>query len=119
MPTKSTLPYWCIVIILQILLIAWYQGLLDVRMIKPPTPPAPSDFYLTKAQVPLVRSAISIIQKDIEDGYLTDIDLTLKGFASLLPSDCREMVLKELGTPEMEAMRDMLEVLDGKVADFQ
>ena len=74
---------------------------------------------MTQQEAKLVRSAIELVRDDVIGGALTSTTLTLQALSSLLPSRVRDAVLKELGTPSMDFMRDALDILEGKLPHFE
>ena len=77
--------------------------------------PTPSILEMTQREADLVRGAIELVREDVVESRLTTTALTLDALSSLLPSGVRDAVLKELGTPNMDFMRDALDILDGKL----
>ena len=120
--TKDGKPFWiwlwAAIFVLQVLFIAYSLGLLtfDKPVIPVPSPsPAPSGLLMTQQEAQLVRNAIELVRDDVVEGRLTSTALTLQALSSLLPSRVRDAVLKELGTPSMDFMRDALDILEGKL----
>jgi len=70
---------------------------------------------MTQQEAKLVRSAIELVRDDVVGGTLTSTALTLQALSSMLPTSVRDAVLKELGTPDMNYMRDALDILEGKL----
>jgi hypothetical protein len=101
--------------ILQVLFIAWYQGLLSRDTVRP-TPP-PTDLVMTSVEAMLTRQAIELIREEVVSGTLQTTDLTLRALYAELPRSVRERVLTVLGEPDMDYMRDALDVLDGKIIE--
>jgi len=109
--------FWAAIFVLQVLFIAYSLGLFtsDKPVIPVPPSPAPSGLLMTQQEAKLVRSAIELVRDDVIGGALTSTALTLQALSSLLPSSVRDAVLKELGTPRMDFMRDALDILEGKL----
>ena len=79
-----------------------------------PSPiPAPSGLAMTEREAELVRQAIDLVREDV-DGLKTTARV-LDALRSHLPLRVREAVMKELGEPDMEFMRDALDILEGKL----
>jgi len=105
--------YWLAIFVLQVLFIAWYQGLLTPDTFKP-VPPS-SDLVMTETEARLTRQAIDLVREDVVQSRLRSADLTIRALSAELPEAVRERVLKALGEPEMDFMRDALDILDGKI----
>jgi hypothetical protein len=106
--------YWGAIFVLQVLLIAYLQvffasGKSEILV------PSPSGLEMMQQEADLVRSAIELVRDDVVEGKLTSTALTLQALSSMLPSSVREAVLNELGTPDMDFMRDALDILEGKL----
>jgi hypothetical protein len=113
---KKTHVYWTAIFVSQVLLITYLQGLLTSDNPVIPVPaPLPSELKMTQQEADLVRSAIELVRDDVVAGTLTSTALTLQALSSMLPSSVRAAVLKELGTPDMDFMRDALDILKGKL----
>jgi hypothetical protein len=104
---KKTYVYWAAIVVLQILFIAWYQGLLTLDTVKP------SALVMTEAEARLTRQAIELVREDMESMRTTAH--VLDALRSHLPSRVRDAVMNELGEPDMEFMRDALDILEGKL----
>ena len=79
-----------------------------------PSPiPEPSGLTMTEREAELVRQAIDLVREDV-DGLQTTARV-LSALRSHLPSRVREAVMKEFGEPDMEFMRDALDILEGKL----
>ena len=78
-----------------------------------PTPP--DELTMTTQQAYLTRKAITVVRDDVVYGYIRTADLAIQALSALLPSSVRECVIQELGTPDIEYMRDALDILDGKI----
>ena len=110
---KRTHVYWAAIFVLQILFVAYLQGLLTV-----PTPfpsPSGSGLTMTQREAELTRNAIEMVREDVVSGRLRTTALTRQALSSMLPSNVRDTVLRELGTPNMDFMRDALDILEGKL----
>jgi hypothetical protein len=70
---------------------------------------------MTQAEARLVREAIELVLDDVDARSLSDTETTLNALSSLLPSGVRDAVLAELGTPDMDFMRDALNILEGRI----
>jgi len=105
--------YWLAIFVLQVLFIAWYQGLLTPDTFKPV--PSSSDLVMTETEARLTRQAIDLVREDVVQSRLRSADLTIRALSAELPEAVRERVLKSLGEPEMDFMRDALDILDGKI----
>ncbi|MCL2005798.1 MAG: hypothetical protein FWG73_06500 [Planctomycetaceae bacterium] len=117
---KQTLYYWLAIFVLQVLFVAWYQGLLVPDTVKPDTdsvvpPVVPGELVMTATQAGLTQQAIGMIRDDVEHGQIRTADLAIQALSALLPSSVRQRVLQELGNPDIEYMRDALDILDGKI----
>ena len=120
---KQTLYYWLAIFVLQVLFVAWYQGLLmpdtvkpDMDSVVPPVVPVVADeLVMTATQARLTRQAIELICEDVLRGSIPTADLAIQALSAHLPSSVRQRVLQELGTPDIEYMRDALDILDGKI----
>ena len=106
--------YWLVIAALQAAFIAWYQGMLTFDMVVKPTLPSGST-VMTEAEARLTRQAIELVRSDVVNGSLRSTELTREALSALLPRAVRERVLNELGNPDMEFMRDALDVLEGKI----
>ena len=111
---RKTHAYWVAIFVLQILFIAWYQGLLTFDRLPIPAP-SPSGLVMTQQEAGLVRSAIELVRNDVVVGTLSTTALTVQALSSMLPSSVRGAVLKELGTPSMDAMPGALDRLEEKL----
>jgi hypothetical protein len=100
------------IFVLQVIFIVWYQGLLvpDSRV-----SPSSSALVMTETEARLTRAAIEEVREAVVVGRLRTTDLTLEALAAELPRSVRERVMRELGRPDMESMRDALDILDGKI----
>jgi hypothetical protein len=82
------------------------------------TPPISSaGLVMTSEEARLTRQAIDLVREDVIQGRLQSADLTLAALSAELLESVRDRVLKELGTPDMDFMRDALEVLEGKIIE--
>ena len=100
--------------LLQVVFIAWYQGLLTPDTIEPNPLPS-SELAMTEAEARLTRQAIELVRDDVVWGRLHTTDLTIQALSAELPEAVRDRVLKALGKPDMDFMRDALDILDGKI----
>jgi hypothetical protein len=107
--------YWTAIFVLQVLLIAYLQGLLTPDESAIPVPPSPSGLEMTQQEAGLVRNAVGLVRDDVMEGKLTTTTLTLQALSSILPTGVRDAVLKELGTPGMDSMREALDIIEGKL----
>ena len=105
--------YWVAIFVLQVVFIAWYQGILTSDAIVP-TPPS-SELVMTETEARLTRQAIELVREDVVSGKLRSTDLTKRALSAELPESVRNRVLKALGEPDMDFMRDALDILDGKI----
>jgi len=112
---------WAAILVLQVLFFAYYLGLFtsDKPVVPVPSPSPSSGLLMTQQEAKLVRSAIELVRDDVVEGRLTSTALTLQALSSLLPSRVRDVVLKELGTPDMAFMRDALDILEGKLPTIE
>jgi len=78
-------------------------------------PVVPDELVMTAQQAKLTRQAIELIREDVLRGSIPTADLAIQALSALLPSSVRQRVLQELGTPDIEYMRDALDILDGKI----
>ena len=128
---KETLCYWLVIFVLQVVVIAWYFGLSRPDTVRPvpdsvvvpivpiPDTPAPpvvlDELVMSPVQARLTRQAIELIREDVLRGSISTTELAIQALYALLPSSVRQRVLQELGTPDIEYMRDALDILDGKI----
>ena len=77
--------------------------------------PSPSRLVMTQQEADLVRGAIELVRDDVVGGTLSTTALTVQALSSMLPSSVRDAVLKELGTPSMDAMPGALDRLGEKL----
>jgi len=110
---KKQCVFWLTILILQVLLVAWFQGLLSPERIQP----APDDLVMSKTEARLVRAAISLVQEDLEAGTWRTSERVLAALSAELPESVRGRVMSELGTPSLDEMRDALDVLSGKIQE--
>ena len=82
-----------------------------------PEPIPPTGLNLTSAEARLVRSAIRLALDDAP--YYGTVEQALLAFRALLPESTQERILRELGTPELFALRDALMTLDGKILEYE
>ena len=102
-----------IILLLMFVFVAWYQGFLVPDAIKPT--PSSSELIMTATEARLTRQAIELVREDVVLGKLLCADLTIQALSAELPESVRERVLKALGKPDMDFMRDALDILDGKI----
>jgi hypothetical protein len=108
---KSTI-FWVTVFVLQFLFILWYKGLLVPDAILP----QPSgSLVMSESEAKLTKQAIDMVRNDVVEGKITSAELALKALSGELLERVRERVLKELGQPDIEFMRDALDILEGKI----
>ena len=100
---------WLVIFVLQVAFIAWYQGILISDTIKPT--PSLSELVMTEAEARLTRQAIELVREDVIQGRLRSAELTIQALSAELPESVRERVLKALGKPDMDFMRDALDKL--------
>ena len=105
--------YWLVIFVLQVILIAWYQGILSPDAFKPT--PSSSELAMTATEARLTRQAIELVREDVVSGKLRSSDLTIRALSAELPESVRDRVLKALGKPDMDSMRDALDILGGKI----
>ena len=101
--------YWLVIFVLQVILIAWYQGILSPDAIKPI--PSSSELAMTATEARLTIQAIELVREDVVSGKLRSSDLTIRALSAELPESVRDRVLKALGKPDMDSMRDALDKL--------
>ena len=75
--------------------------------------PAPAGLTMTQREAELVRQAIDLVREDV-DGLQTTARVR-DALWSHLPSRVRDTVMNEFGEPDMEFMRDALDILEGKL----
>ena len=106
--------FWLVVFILQVLFIAWYQGLLPQSSGRFFVP-EPTGLRMSAAEAKLTWQAIELVQKDLESGSIKTAELARSALSAELPVAVRDRVLAELGFPDIGGMRDALEVLSRKI----
>jgi hypothetical protein len=109
---KKTHVYWAAIFVLQVLLVAHLQ---DLLISEKPVTPSQSVLEMTQREAYLVRNAIDLVRDDVVEGRLNNTSMTLQALASILPSNVKDAVLNELGTPDMDFMLDALDILEGKL----
>ena len=110
---KEHIVFWLAVFLLQVLLIAYLQGWFPNQSAAPP--PHPFGLQMTQEEARLARQAIELVREDVVSGSLPTTALTVQALSSLLPTTVRDAVLNELGTPDMDFMRDALDILEGRI----
>ena len=75
----------------------------------------PDQLMMTEEQARLTRQAIELVREAVVVGRLQTTELTLEALWAELPRSVRERVMKALGNPDMESMRDALDILDGNI----
>jgi len=70
---------------------------------------------MTEQEAKLVRQAIELVRDDVVYGALRTTASTLNALRGHLPSRVREAVMKEFGEPDIDFMRDALDILEGKI----
>lgn len=115
-PLRKEMIYWlAIFVLLQVLVIVWYQGFSNPDTVKP-VPPSSDDLVMMAVQAKLTKQAIELVREDVVQGRLRSTELTIQALSAELPEVVRERVLKSLGEPEMDFMRDALDILEGKLS---
>ena len=103
---------WLVIALLHVAFIAWYQGMLTFDV---PVSPSSGNLVMTEPEARLTRQAIELVRSDVVNGSLRSTELTKEALSALLPRAVLERVLNELGSPDMDSMRDALDVLEGKI----
>ena len=111
---NNRMMYWLVIFVLQAAFIAWHQGILTFDMVVKPALPS-GNAVMTEAEARLTRQAIELVRNDVVSGSLQSTELTRETLSAHLPRAVRERVLQELGHPDMDFMRDALDVLEGKI----
>jgi hypothetical protein len=114
MTIKKSTVYWVTVFVLQFLFILWYKGLLVPDIVLPQPQPTDS-LVMSVAEAKLTKQAIEMVRNEVIEGKITSAELARQALSGELLESVRERVLKELGQPNIEFMRDALDILEGKI----
>ena len=109
-----------VIIVLLVALVGWLQGHWSPGGVIPlpvPSPGPPNDLTMTAEEARLTRQAIELVREGVVSGALRTTELTREALSMRLPPAVRERVMRELGHPDMDFMRDALDVLDGKIVE--
>jgi len=102
--------FWLSAFVLSVLLVAYFQGRFDGQKV---IPPSLSGLQMTDVEARLVKQAIALVRDDVVEERITDTKIALQALSAHLPSKVRDAVMEALGTPDIDFMRDALDILEG------
>ena len=117
---KSALRYlvrYLVLFVIAFIVVAYYQGIytstgFTVLPVKPTV-----ELAMSAEEARLTKQAIEMVRKDIVDGKHTDTNTALSALSGELPESVRTSVLQVLGKPDIDFMRDALDILEGKIKE--
>ena len=101
--------FWLSAFVVLVLLVAYLQGKFDGQKVIPP----PTGLQMIAEEARLVKQAIALVRDDVVEERITDAKVALQALSSHLPSKVRDAVMEALGTPDIDFMRDALDILEG------
>lgn len=114
---KSTLIYWVIVFILQVIFIGTQQGFFNKVTWSNLMNITDSHVTLemTAKQATLVKDAFSLVKGDVTAGKIQSIELALSALYAELPMNVRANVLKAIGSPTLSKLPSVLDRVETQI----